>query len=88
MLSFSTFRAVSFLWINLAELAGQCGCTFTLYVDDIFKRFYRTDPAHHRNGSYGLGLAIAAGVAEQHGGKVWAESIAGVNTFYLELKTV
>ena len=77
-----------FLWINLAELAGQCGCTFTLYVDDIFKRFYRTDPAHHRNGSYGLGLAIAAGVAEQHGGKVWAENIAGINTFYLELKTV
>ena len=76
------------MWINLAELAGQCGCTFTLYVDDIFKRFYRTDPAHHRNGSYGLGLAIAAGVAEQHGGKVWAESIAGINTFYWELKTV
>ena len=54
----------------------------------ISKRFYRTDPAHHRDGSYGLGLAIAAGVADQHGGKVWAESADGVNTFYLELKTV
>ena len=57
-------------------------------LQNIFKRFYRTDPAHHRNGSYGLGLAIAAGVAEQHDGKVWAESADGVNTFYLELKTV
>lgn len=57
-------------------------------LQNIFKRFYRTDPAHHRNGSYGLGLAIAAGVAEQHGGRVWAESENGVNTFYLELKTV
>ena len=57
-------------------------------LQNIFKRFYRTDPAHRRNGSYGLGLAIAAGVAEQHGGKVWAESENGMNTFYLELKTV
>lgn len=57
-------------------------------LQNIFKRFYRTDPAHHRDGSYGLGLAIAAGVADQHGGKVWAESADGVNTFYLELKTV
>lgn len=57
-------------------------------LQNIFKRFYRTDPAHHRNGSYGLGLAIAAGIAEQHGGCVWAESRGGINTFYLELKTV
>lgn len=57
-------------------------------LQSIFKRFYRTDQAHHRNGSYGLGLAIAAGVAEQHGGRVWAESENGTNTFYLELKTV
>lgn len=57
-------------------------------LQNIFKRFYRTDPAHHRDGSYGLGLAIAAGVAEQHGGRVWAESSGGVNTFYFELKTV
>ena len=57
-------------------------------LQNIFKRFYRTDPAHHRDGSYGLGLAIAAGVAEQHGGKVWAESEGGVNTFYLELKMI
>lgn len=57
-------------------------------LKNIFKRFYRTDQAHPRNGSYGLGLAIAAGVADQHGGRVWAESENGTNTFYLELKTV
>ena len=57
-------------------------------LKNIFKRFYRTDQAHPHNGSYGLGLAIAAGVADQHGGRVWAESENGTNTFYLELKTV
>lgn len=57
-------------------------------LQNIFKRFYRTDPAHHRDGSYGLGLVIAAGVAEQHAGRVWAESSGGVNTFYFELKPV
>jgi signal transduction histidine kinase/MFS family permease len=48
----------------------------------IFKKFYRTyDPQLHSTGTYkflgagpGLGLTIAKGVIESHGGKIWAES--------------
>lgn len=52
---------------------------------DIFKRFYRLDPARRRNGSYGLGLAIAERVVSDHRGKIWAEGRDGVNTFYVNL---
>jgi signal transduction histidine kinase len=65
----------------------------------IFEKFYRAyDPSLHSTGSYkfmgagpGLGLTIARGVIEGHGGKVWAES-SGHNmetgpgsTFYVML---
>lgn len=50
----------------------------------VFKKFYRTyDPQLHSTGTYkflgagpGLGLTIAKGVIETHGGKIWAESEA------------
>lgn len=44
----------------------------------IFERFYRTDKSRHRDGvSYGLGLAIAKAVCEEHGGSIKAESVYG-----------
>ena len=54
-------------------------------LTNIFKRFYRVDEARSRNGSYGLGLAIAEGIVQAHRGKIWAESRGGVNTFFVRL---
>jgi len=53
----------------------------------IFERFYRIDPSRTEEG-YGLGLAIALEIARLHHGKVWAESDAGGNTFYLSLPRI
>ena len=52
---------------------------------DVFKRFYRVDPARTGDGSCGLGLAIAWEIVSAHGGKIWAESGGGNNTFLIRL---
>jgi len=54
---------------------------------DVFKRFYRADPARSSRGSYGLGLAIAAEIASNHRGTIRAQSKEGHNVFLVALPT-
>jgi signal transduction histidine kinase len=47
-------------------------------VDRIFDRFYRGEKSRSRGtGGAGLGLAIAQGIVEAHGGRLWAENLSG-----------
>lgn len=54
-------------------------------LSEIFKRFYRADRARQMNESCGLGLPIASGILEEHGGRIWAKSQGGYNIFFAEL---
>ena len=50
-------------------------------LEAIFQRFYRVDSARTHSGSFGLGLAIAQRIAQEHGGQIWAQSNKTGNRF-------
>jgi two-component system heavy metal sensor histidine kinase CusS len=51
-------------------------------LDHLFDRFYRAEVSRtNSRENHGLGLAIVKATAEMHGGKVFASSAGGFNTF-------
>jgi PAS domain S-box-containing protein len=56
-------------------------------LEHIFDRYFRVETNYTRNISgFGIGLYLSAEIIKLHGGKIWAESLAGMgSTFYFSL---
>ncbi|RCJ28241.1 multi-component transcriptional regulator [Nostoc sp. ATCC 43529] len=59
-------------------------------LESIFERFQQVDSSDSRNhDGTGLGLAICKSIMQQHGGRIWAESVLGEgSTFYITLPLI
>jgi CheY-like chemotaxis protein len=77
--------------VRLEAVAGPTEVVFAVHdagrgipedkLEAIFEPFEQVDSSDSRQkGGTGLGLAISRGIVEQHGGRIWAESVEGEGT--------
>lgn len=64
--------------VHLAVADTGCGIA-PEELPRVFERFWRSDSTSHVRGT-GLGLTIARGLVEEHGGRIWIESVTGQGT--------
>lgn len=61
------------------SVTDSCGGIPFGESERLFEPFHRGDPARQRDGSgAGLGLSIAKGIVEAHGGRIWVENSSGL----------
>jgi signal transduction histidine kinase len=79
--------------IGLTAQGGEDAIRFTVtdrgpgipedQLSHIFDRYWQSGP--NKRQGLGLGLAIAKGIIDAHGGQIWAESTPGGSSFHFEL---
>lgn len=50
--------------------------------EKVFEKFFRGTAAGAKRAGFGLGLSIAKGIVEAHGGRIWVESSTGLGTTF------
>ncbi|HZD57639.1 MAG TPA: DUF4118 domain-containing protein [Anaerolineales bacterium] len=68
----------------LVQLTNQSPPVPEEHLDSIFEKFHRVTDADRVSGT-GLGLSICKGIIEAHGGRIWAENLAGGFAFNLQI---
>ncbi|MFJ2240413.1 sensor histidine kinase [Streptomyces sp. NPDC087859] len=73
--------------VSVVEVADEGPGLTAQDAKHVFERFYRADPSRSRtHGGSGLGLSIAAAVAQGHGGRLELDTAPGKGcTFRLVL---